>query len=122
VSWFDSPYDGTPGRGEELYQRCLRELPADLSAADLALLERHARERLRLEQEERRMHFGALALTGVLFFLVLPSVLRDPGSIALDLLALLLLALAVPYVFVYFAFENRVRRMGRLYLRLLERG
>ncbi len=109
------------GRAAELYRRCFHELPPDLAADDLRLLERYARARLKLEMEERRMHFGALALVSVLFFILLPHLLAEEfRNLALDALALLLLALIVPYVFVYFSYENRVREMARFHLRLIE--
>ncbi len=123
-----SPFDEAEGSGRaaELYRALANgrfaALPDGLSAEELALLERYLLARLRLEREERRMHFGALALLSVLFFLLLPHLLlMEFGSLALDLLALLLLALIVPYVFVYFGYENRVRAMGLVHLRLLER-
>jgi hypothetical protein len=116
-----SVYDSAEGRAAELYRRSFRALPADLAPDDLRLLERYAKARLKLEMEERRMHFGALALVSVLFFILLPHLLAGEfRNLALDALALLLLALIVPYVFVYFSYENRVREMARLYLRLLE--
>ncbi len=122
-----SPFDGIPreGRAAELYRALAQSrfaaLPDELTDEDAQLLERYLSVRLKLEREERRMHFGALALMSLLFFLLLPTVLRDPGSIALDLLALLLLALVVPYVFVYFGYENRVRAMSSALLRLISR-
>jgi hypothetical protein len=122
-----SPFDGVPGEGHaaKLYralaQSRFAELPEGLTDEDAQLLERYLSVRLKLEREERRLHFGALALISLLFFLVLPAVLRDPGSIALDLLALLLLALVIPYVFVYFGYENRVRAMSTALLRLISR-
>jgi hypothetical protein len=118
-----SVYDaaGAEGRAVDLYralaQSRFRELPP-LSDADARLLEGHLRARLDLEREERRMHFGALALISLLFFLLLPTVVRDMGNLALDLIALLLLALLAPYVFVYFGYENRVRAMSSAWLRL----
>lgn len=122
-----SPFDGIPGEGRaaELYyalaQSRFAALPEGLTEEDTQLLQRYLSTRLEAEREERRMHFGALALVSLLFFLLLPTVLRDPGSIALDLLALLLLALVVPYVFVYFGYENRVRAMSAALLRLTGR-
>jgi hypothetical protein len=122
-----SPFDGVPGEGRaaKLYRALAQSrfaaLPEGLTDEDAQLLERYLSLRLKLEREERRMHFGALALMSLLFFLVLPAVLRDPGSLTLDLLALLLLALVIPYVFVYFGYENRVRAMSTALLRLISR-
>lgn len=119
-SVYDEPK--AEGRAAELYRALaasrFKELPP-LAAHEADLLERYLRARVELEREERRMHFGALALISLLFFLLLPTVLRDMGNVALDLIALLLLALVVPYVFVYFSYENRVRAMSAAYLRLI---
>ncbi|HUJ27198.1 MAG TPA: hypothetical protein VLW85_14335 [Myxococcales bacterium] len=121
TSVFDAAAGDTRAAG--LYRKLAasryRDLPA--SEPDAAVLEPYLRARLECEREERRMHFGALALVSVLFFLLLPAVLRDFGNIGLDLIAVLLLALLVPYVFVYFSYENRVRAMSAAWLRLISR-
>lgn len=123
-----SPFDEAEGSGRaaELYRALANgrfaALPDGLSAEELALLERYLLARLRLEREERRMHFGALALLSLLFFVLLPHLISGEfQSVALDLLALLLLTLIVPYIFVYFGYENRVRAMGAARLRALEK-
>lgn len=131
-AYFDSsPFDGariagtSKSRRLELYETLAKthfvEIPGDVTAADLAGLEAYHRERLIAEREERRMHFGALALVSVLFFILLPALIAQGFQmLALDLLALLLLALIVPYVFVYFGYENRVRAMALGLFRLME--
>ncbi len=123
-SIFDEPAGS--GRAAELYLALARSrfasLPGELSTADLRMLERYLFARLELEREERRMHFGALALLSLLFFVLLPHLISGEfQSVALDLLALLLLTLIVPYIFVYFGYENRVRAMGAARLRALEK-
>jgi len=129
ASAFDGAQIAAPGKEKSrrlrLYERLsethFAELPAELSLEDLRSLDAQLLARLDLEREERRMHFGSLALSSVLFFLVLPHLAsaREP-SLALGLLALLLLGLVAPYVLVYFGYENRVRAMGLAHLRLLE--
>ncbi len=123
-----SPFDGIPGEGRaaELYRALAQSrfaaLPDGLTDEDAQLLERYLSARLKLEREERRMHFGALALLSLLFFVLLPHLISGEfQSVALDLLALLLLTLIVPYIFVYFGYENRVRAMGAARLRALEK-
>ena len=131
--YFDgSPYDNAPvareggpkSRRLELYDRLAKDhfgaIPAELTADELAWLEGYHHERVVAEREERRMHFGAFALVGVLFFILLPSFVSGQFVLALGLLELLLLVLLVPYVFVYFGYENRVRAMELGLLRLME--
>jgi hypothetical protein len=97
------------------------QIPDSLSDQDLSWLDQFHLARLDIEREERRMHFGALALVTVMLFLLLPTLISGGFSnLSMDLLALLLLALAGPYVMVYFGYENRVRAMGLGHLRLLE--
>lgn len=128
-----SPFDGaqvtSPGaeksRRLALYEALaashFARIPAELAAPDLDWLDGYLLRRLEIEREERRMHFGALALVSVLFFLVLPALVESGfANLGLSLLALLLLALLVPYVFVYFGYENRVRAMALGHLRLIE--
>ncbi len=127
--YFDSSPFGPPsaqGRICELYRALARgkfaALPEGLSRAEAEGLDRYLLARLELEREERRMHFGALALTAVLFFLLLPPVLAEGfRNGLLDAMALLLFGLLAPYLFVYFNYENRVRAMSEAHLRLLER-
>jgi hypothetical protein len=130
--YFDgSPYDGAPvaregakSRRLQLYETLSKDhfgsIPADASADELDWLEGYHHERVIAEREERRMHFGAFALVGVLFFILLPSFASGQFVLALALLELLLLVLLVPYVFVYFGYENRVRAMELGLLRLKE--
>jgi len=97
------------------------QIPAELATLDLDWLDGYLRTRLEIEREERRMHFGALALVSVLFFLMLPGLVESGfANLGLTSLALLLLALLVPYVLVYFGYENRVRAMALGHLRLIE--
>src|SRR5512145_1695024 len=87
-------------------------LPETATEEELAWLEGYHRARLDAEREERRMHFGAFALVGILFFLLLPALIAQAFQLlAFDIVALLLLVLLVPYAFVYFGYENRVRAM-----------
>ena len=131
--YFDtSPFEGAQVAGAgakshrlELYERLAKghfgQIPEDVTESELEWLEGYHRERLAAEREERRMHFGAFALVGVLFFLLFPAMIAQAFQmLALDLLALLLLVLLVPYVFVYFGYENRVRAMALGLFRLLE--
>ena len=132
--YFDtSPFDEAgvvaPGRAKsralEAYEAFAKgrfvEVPAEATRDELERLDRYLLARLDMEREERRMHFGAFALVSVLFFLLFPRLVEEGfQTVWLDLLALLLLALIVPYVFVYFGYENRVRAMALGHLRLLE--
>ena len=65
-------------------------------------------------KEERRMHFGAFALVAVAVVLLLPTVISDTRYF-LPLLAAfgLLLALLLPYTFVYMRYEEGVRKKMR---------
>lgn len=96
------------------------QIPEDLSDADLAWLDGFLALRLETEREERRMHFGAFALVGVLFFIILPTLAAGRAPLALLLIALLLIGLLVPYTLVYFGYENRVRAMAVGRMRLWE--
>lgn len=129
ASAFDGVPVAEPGKPKsrllELYDRLLpgyfAELPPELDDADLAWLDGFLLSRLETEREERRMHFGAFALVSVLFFILLPQLMAMQfANLALDLLALLLLVLLVPYVFVYFGYENRVRALAVGHMRLVE--
>jgi len=132
--YFDgSPYDdaqiakggGARSKSLELYEALAKthfaDVPDEVTDAQLAWMEAYHHERVLAEREERRMHFGSFSLVSVLFFLLLPSMI-SPGQFALPLMALeaLLLVLLVPYVFVYFGYENRVRAMTLGYFRLME--
>lgn len=97
-------------------------LPEDLSAEEVEGLMALHRDRLGAEREERRMHFGAFALTGILLFILVPPLVASGGrSVPLVILALLLVALVIPYAFVYYRYENRVRSMTEGLFRLRER-
>jgi hypothetical protein len=125
--YFDSSPYALPSEGKlsalyrALAQSRFAQLPPGLSPGEVRVLDRYLLARLDLEREERRMHFGALALTAALFFLLLPPVLAGEfHDLLLDSLALLLFLLLPPYLFVYFNYENRVRAMSEAHLRLLE--
>jgi hypothetical protein len=106
---------------DELRAQRFASVPAGLSREDLQWLAEFQLHRLEAEREERRMHFGALVLVTVLFFLVFPQLIAQQfANLGLSLVALLLLVLIVPYVLVYFGYENRVRAMALEHLRLLE--
>ncbi|HCF56444.1 MAG TPA: hypothetical protein DFS52_00405 [Myxococcales bacterium] len=129
ASAFEGAQIAEPGKSKsrllELYDQLapshFASIPEELGEADLDWLDRFQMTRLEIEREERRMHFGALALVSLLFFLLLPQIVAmEFANIALNLLALLLLTLVVPYVFVYFGYENRVRAMALGHLRLVE--
>jgi len=117
--------DGTKSRALRLYEELapsfFERIPDDLSDAELDALASQLEVRHDIEREERRMHFGAFALVCVLFMMIfVPLVQGGFDSLAMDALLVLLLALLVPYVFVYFGYENRVRAMGLARLRILE--
>lgn len=95
-------------------------IPEELGDEDLAWLDGFLALRLETEREERRMHFGAFSLVGVLFFLLLPTLAAGRASLAVLLIALLLIGLILPYTLVYFGYENRVRSMAIARMRLWE--
>ena len=105
---------------DELALREFSAIPDGLSDADLAWLDAFLALRLETEREERRMHFGAFALVGLLFFLLLPMLAQGNASLPTLLIALLLIGLLVPYTLVYFGYENRVRSMAIGRMRLWE--
>jgi hypothetical protein len=132
-AYFDaSPFEGAealPGAAKsrrlQLYEQFaaarFTALPEGAGRDDLRALDEHMAMRLDAEVEERRLHFGAFALVAVLFMMVfLHQASTGFADLALDALALLLLVLLVPYVFVYFGFENRVRAMFAGRLRIAE--
>lgn len=131
--YFDSsPYDGAQIAGyggpksqclalyDELAKSHFVQVPETVTDAQLAWLEGFQHERVVAEREERRMHFGAFCLVSLLFFLLLPTMVTTQFVLALALLEVLLLVLIVPYVFVYFGYENRVRAMTLGLFRLRE--
>ncbi len=85
-----------------------------------ALLEINLKK-IEFHREERKMHFGALALVSLLFFLLLP-VLDRGGTLFFhaSLIAILLLCLIVPYIRVYFKYENTLRKMNMDYFKILD--
>ncbi|MDR0965888.1 MAG: hypothetical protein LBM75_05210 [Myxococcales bacterium] len=105
---------------DALAEQDFAAIPEDVSDADLAWLDGFLALKLEAEREERRMHFGAFALVGVLFFLLMPTLVTGTASLAMLLLALLLIVLLVPYTLVYFGYENRVRAMAIGRMRLWE--
>ena len=87
-----------------------------LSADELDWLQRIHDKHLDFYREERRMHFGAFALVGLAFVVLLgPTVTLAETAFFLPLAAAeaLFLALLVPYTFVYRRYEEGVRRMMR---------
>jgi hypothetical protein len=97
------------------YEQLAREGMGDLSAIgedDLrALLRLHDR-RLGYYREERRMHFGAFALAGLAFLVLLPALIAaNDMFVPLAVAEALLFALLVPYTFVYRRYEENLRRM-----------
>ena len=113
---------GAPGPESALladYRRLRAERFAGLdrfSAEQLDWLQRIHDKHLDFYREERRMHFGAFALVGLAFAVLLgPTLSLCATELFLPLAAAeaLLLALLVPYTFVYRRYEEGVRRMMR---------
>ena len=97
ASAFEGAQIAEPGKSKsrllELYDQLapshFASIPEELGEADLDWLDRFQMTRLEIEREERRMHFGALALVSLLFFLLLPQIVAmEFANIALNLLAL----------------------------------
>jgi hypothetical protein len=64
--------------------------------------------------EERRMHFAAMALVAMAaVILVYPVLTIEKYFLPLAVLELLLIALLIPYVFVYYRYEGGVRKKMR---------
>ena len=97
---------------DELAAGEFTNIPEDRTDEDLAWLDGFHALKLEAEKEERRMHFGAFALVGLLLFLLMPTLAAGTAPLAILLLALLLIALLAPYTLVYFGYENRVRSMA----------
>ncbi len=98
---------------EQLAETGFRELDG-VPAPDLEALARIHTLRLGHYAEERRMHFFAFALVGLAVVILLPAVLTlDDYFLPLAGVEVLLLALLVPYTFVYRKYEEGVRRMMR---------
>ncbi len=84
------------------------------SVEDLDWLQHIHDRHLDFFREERRMHFGAFALVGLVFIILLPATLSlEDYFLVLAGAQAMLLALLVPYVFVYRKYEEGVRRMMR---------
>ena len=102
---------------------------ADSGFADLEKLDRGDLEtllqihvkKIEFHREERKMHFGALALVTVLLFFIL-TILNAGGTIFIHAgaIGILLLCLIVPYVIVYFKYENGLRKMNNEYFKILD--
>jgi hypothetical protein len=114
--------DGAPGPASRLlaeHERLRRDGFARLerfSPEELDWLQRIHDKRLDFYREERRMHFGAFALVGLAFVVLLgPTLTLADGPFFLPLAGAeaLLLHLLVPYTFVYRRYEEGVRRMMR---------
>lgn len=97
------------------YEKLARDGMGDLSAFsedDLRALSRLHDRRLDYYREERRMHFGAFALAGLAFVILLPALAAAPEMfVPLAVAEALLFALLVPYTFVYRRYEENLRRM-----------
>ena len=113
---------GAPGPSSALlaeYERLRKERFAGidrLSPAELDWLQRIHDKHLDFYREERRMHFGAFALVGLAFVVLLgPTLSLAETAFFLPLAGAetLLFLLLVPYVFVYRRYEEGVRRMMR---------
>jgi hypothetical protein len=113
---------GAPGPASRLLAEYARLRAAGfggldgLPPGDLDWLQRIHDKHLDFYREERRMHFGAFALVGVAFVVLLgPTVALSDTAFFLPLAGAeaLLLALLVPYTFVYRRYEEGVRRMMR---------
>lgn len=77
---------------------------------DLDWLQQIHDKHLDFFREERRMHFGAFALVGVVFIILLPATLfLEDYFLILAAVEALLLALLAPYTFVYRKYEEGVR-------------
>jgi len=86
------------------------------SRSDLDWLQRIHDKHLDFYREERRMHFGAFALVGLAFVVLLgPTVSLAETDFFLPFAGAetLFLALLVPYIFVYRRYEEGVRRSMR---------
>ena len=98
---------------EEITAGGFRDLDR-FSVEDLDWLQHIHDRHLDFFREERRMHFGAFALVGLAFIILLPATLfLEDYFLILAGAQALLLALLVPYVFVYRKYEEGVRRMMR---------
>lgn len=108
----------------ELYEEKSRSGFNGLELLDIealkTLLEIHSKK-IEFHREERKMHFGALALVSVLFFITLALLNRGgPVFLYACAIALLLLCLIIPYVIVYFKYENRLRKMNSEYFKIFD--
>ena len=118
---------GAPGPASRLLAEYARLRAAGfggldgLPPGDLDWLQRIHDKHLDFYREERRMHFGAFALVGLAFVVLLgPTLTLAETDFFLPLAAAeaLLFLLLVPYVFVYRKYEEGVRRMMRESVRL----
>ena len=101
-------YERLRRSGFEGLQRC--------SPDQLEWLQRIHDKHLDFYREERRMHFGAFALVGLAFVVLLgPTLSLGETDFFLPLAGAetLLFLLLVPYTFVYRRYEEGVRRMMR---------
>jgi hypothetical protein len=114
--------EGEPSPKSRLYEEFER-LAADgyrdlgsVTPDDLEWIQRIHDKHLDFYKEERRMHFGAFALVGLALMIILPSVLRIEDLVygwpVLGVFVLLVVLLA-PYTYVYYKYEEGVRRMMR---------
>jgi hypothetical protein len=91
-----------------------------LTRQDLSVLLSVHEKKVEYFKEERKMHFFAFMLVTLLFFIILPRTFEEEFRVAFMLLESLLFVLMVPYIFYYAWYENRLRRLERLYFVLFE--
>lgn len=87
---------------------------ARFSEEELAWLQKIHDKHLDFYREERRMHFGAFALVSLAVIIILPAVLTiEEYFLPLAGVLALLLVLLAPYTFVYWRYEEGVRKKMR---------
>jgi hypothetical protein len=109
-----SPKSALFAKYEELAGKGFAQMDDSLSPEDLIWIQKIHDKYLEFYKEERRMHFGAFALTGLAFIILFPALLSaEEHFLPLVGVEALLFLLLVPYLFVYRRFEEGVRRMMR---------
>jgi hypothetical protein len=106
-----------------LYDAYLKKDFAGLDALtphDLSFLLSVHEKKVEYFKEERKMHFFAFMLVTLLFFIILPRTFEEQFRVPFMLLESLLFVLMVPYIFYYAWYENRLRKLERLYFVLFE--
>ncbi len=106
-----------PSRMFEAYQKLVKENFKNLEGFtdnELDWLQVIHDKHLSFFKEERRMHFGAFALAALATVIMLPNVLSEtPYFLPLAAAFCLLIALLIPYTFVYMRYEEGVRKKMR---------